>query len=455
MPTTTPPNPVAAPRERTADIRLRAAFLVSGTGDWIYRLAIPLLVLKLTGSAASTAFAYAIEFIPYIVVGLFAGVIADRFDRRRLMILCDGISAALALVITAIALLPHPPVAALYVCAFVLACVRPFYFPAFQGFLVDVVPEHRLARTNSWTQTADSALSFLGPVAGLAFVAAIGPSWSALLNAVSFAASAGLIASIGALRPGRAPAEPAEPAEATEATEPTAIWEDFRTGLRTLWELKPVFWGTLLMALSNLAAFTVESSLFYLVLKVERMPNVALGLVLGGQGLGAVVGAVLAERLTERFRLGSLLAAAMGFSGLTMVLPVVAPSWWAVLVGWSLEGIATSVVVVAWFTARQTAVPSELIGRTVSVGRAVAYLTIPLGALLGGQLVVGAAPARTVFGWAAAVQGLVFLGTLVSPVRRIGRTGQGDAVPSPAAATEAAAGPAAGPAVETAESPTG
>jgi MFS family permease len=434
VPIATPSKPTAAPRERTADIRLRTAFLVSSTGDWIYRLAIPLLVLKLTGSAVSTAFAYAIEFIPYIVIGLFAGVIADRYDRRRLMILCDSLSAVLALAITAIALLSHPPVAALYVCAFLLACVRPFYFPAFQGFLVDVVPEHRLARTNSWTQTADSALSFLGPVAGLAFVAAIGPSWSALLNALSFAASAGLIASIAVLRPRQAPATPPGP---------TTIWRDFRTGLRTLWELKPVFWGTLLMALSNLAAFTVESSLFYLVLKVERMPNVALGLVLGGQGLGAVVGAVLAERLTERFRLGSLLVAAMGFSGLTMVVPVLAPNWWAVLTGWSLEGIATSVVVVAWFTARQTAVPSELIGRTVSVGRAVAYLTIPLGALLGGQLVAGAAPARTVFGWAAAIQGLVFLGTVVSPVRRIG----GDGQDAPAAN--------AAPATETAESPTG
>ncbi|MFB6890087.1 MFS transporter [Kitasatospora sp. NPDC056327] len=409
------------PTASAADIRLRIAFLVSSVGDWIYRLAIPVLVLKISGSATSTALAYAIEFIPYIVIGLFAGVIADRFDRRRVMVLCDLTSGVLALAVTGLALLDDPPLVAIYLCAFLLACVRPFYFPAFQGFLVDVVPEQRLSRVNAWTQTVDSALGFIGPVAGIAFVAALGVWLSALVNALSFGVSALLIATIAFTRSGTA-----EPVTAR------GIARDFTDGLRAVWTMKAMRWGTALMALSNLAAWIIEGSLLFLVLEVEKMPKVVLGLVLGAQGLGAVIGGVLAPRLTDRYRLGPLLAFGMGLSGASMVLPVLVPTWWAVLISWGIEGIATSVVIVSWVTARQKVVPSEVIGRVASVSRAAAYATIPLGAMLGGWLVSGTAPTRTLFLCGAAVQAVVFLGTALSPVVRID-----DAGPRNARAVEA------------------
>ncbi|MFJ8430711.1 MFS transporter [Kitasatospora sp. NPDC094019] len=424
------------PTPGPADIRLRAAFLVSGIGDWIYRLAIPVLVLKITGSATSTALAYAIEFIPYIVIGLFAGVVADRFDRRRVMILCDLSSAVLALAVTALATLDRPPLAAIYLCAFLLACVRPFYFPAFQGFLVDVVPERRLARVNSWTQTVDSALGFIGPVAGITAVAALGVPVSALVNALSFGASALLITAISTT-----------PAAGSGPTTAARIAKDFADGLRALRAMRAVLWGTVLMALSNLAAWTVEGSLFYLVLEVEQKPKVVLGLVLGAQGLGAVVGGVLAPRLTDRYRLGPLLAFGMGLSGATMVLPALVPTWWAVLIAWGVEGVATSLVIVSWFTARQKVVPSAVIGRVVSVSRAAAYATIPLGAVLGGRLVSGASPTRTLFVCAAVVQAVVFLGTALSPVVRID-PGPGAGPHGPDSATGTGDGAAEADAVE-------
>ncbi len=77
-----------------------------------------------------------------------------------------------------------------------------------------------------------------------------------------------------------------------------------------------------------------------------------------------------------------------------------------------------SVVVVAWFTERQRLVAPEAIGRVVSASRSIAYLTIPLGALLGGWLAGGADPLPEVFGFAAALQAAVFLGMALSPLTR-------------------------------------
>ncbi len=409
---------------RADSIRLRSAFLVSTTGDWIYRFAVPTLILQVTGSALSTAFAYVLEYIPYIAVGMFAGVIADRWDRRRVMVVCDSASFALALVMAGIAL-GHPSVIALYACAFALACVRPFYFPAFQGLLVDAVPGPQRARMNAWTQTVDSGLNLVGPVLGTAVVAAVGVSSATLINALSFAMSAMLVYQIRYRRPNL---------EAPDgAATLRGITSDFLVGLRTLWQIKPIWYGTLLGTAANMAGYFVEGNLIYLGLHVEQLPKAALGLVFSGQGLGAILGAALAARLVERYPTGWLFTLGMGGSGVAMVVPVVLPYWWAVVLSWSLEAIATSVIVVSWFTTRQHLVPTAVTGRVAAVSRALAFTAIPLGAVMGGFLASTASPIRMVFGVAAAVQLLVFLGAARSPVAHC------DVREAPAAAEDAVA----------------
>lgn len=406
--------------------RLRSAFLISTTGDWIYRFAVPTLIFKVTGSALSTAFAYVLEFIPFIVVGLFAGVAADRWDRRRIMVSCDTSSFALAVVIAGVSAQHRPSLAALYTCAFLLACVRPFYFPAFQGFLVETVPEHKLSRINSWTQTVESSLSLAGPVVGTAIVAAAGVPLATLIDAFSFAASAILIYQIS-----RAPRSSTAPGRRGGPF--AGVGRDLMDGLRLLWGIRAIRYGSGLMAVANLASFIVEGNLVYLVLRVEHLPKVAIGLVFGAQGLGALIGAILAPHLVDRYPAGRLLVCGMGGSAAAMLLPALEPSWWTVVAGWGTEGIATSIIIVSWFTARQLIVPPDAIGRVVSVSRAAAYATIPLGALVGGWLAAGHGPVRAVFGWAAAVQAAVFLGTALSPVARMGTTEAAADQPGPPA----------------------
>ncbi|MFB4263008.1 MFS transporter [Nonomuraea sp. GTA35] len=398
-------------------IRLRSAFLVSSVGDWIYRFAAPTLILQITGSALSAALAYVLEFIPYIVVGLVAGVIADRWDRRRILIICDCLSFAIALVIVFVAAADRPSVALLYLCAFLLASVRPFYFPAFQGFVVDIVPKERLSRINAWTQTVDSSLAFVGPVVGTAFIAALGVPLATLVNALTFAISALLILQIANVHTRVAPAGGVR-------AELSGVGRDFLQGLRILRSIRPIWWGTLLMAAANFAGFVIEGNLVYLILEVEHLPGVALGVVFGAQGLGAVLGALVAPRLIDRHPTGRLLAYGMALSALAMALPVVLPAVWVIAAAWAVEGVATSVIVVSWFTARQTVVPADAIGRVASVSRAAAYATIPAGAVVGGAVVGGAlaawgGPGRMLFLCAALVQTAVAVGTALSPLRDI------------------------------------
>ncbi|HVQ92321.1 MAG TPA: MFS transporter [Mycobacteriales bacterium] len=383
--------------------RLRAAFAVSSTGDWIYRLAVPLLVLQTTGSAVSTAFAYTLEFIPYILVGLVAGVLTDRADRRRVMVRCDLLSALIAVEIAVVASFARPSLLLLYLSVFALACVRPFYFPAFQGLLVDKYRGPRLVRLNSWTQAVDSLLTLLGPVAGAAVVVAVGATAASLANAVTFIASALLVASISYRRP--ATTTPA-------ARGLRGIGADFVAGIRIVLSSRFVVIGAAVITIGNLAIFVIEGNLFYLAVNVEELPRIAVGIVFAGQGAGSVIGAMLAPRLIERVGTRAALWVGVAISAFAMCLPVLWPHWPMVLVAWTIQGVSTSFVVVAYFTARQQLIPADAIGRAASVTRAVAYTALPVGALLGGYLLERSGSVRTIFGWAAAIEAVL----LVVPV---------------------------------------
>lgn len=398
-------------RSRDHSIRLRGAFLVSSTGDWIYRFAVPTLILRITGSALATAFAYVLEFIPFVIVGPVAGVVADRWNRRRILIMCDTASAGITLIIAVITTQRHLPLPALYGCALLLACVRPLYFPAFQGLVVDTVRGRDRAGLNAWTQTVDNALSMAGPVAGTAIVAVAGVSLATVINALSFACSAILIYQLAYVR--RPEVSQGAPANALGG-----VRRDFAEGIRLLWRSKAIRYGTGLMAVANFAGSIIEANLIFLVVRTEGLPKIVFGVIFGAQGLGAVTGALFAPRLARRYPTAQLLAYGMGGSAAAMLAPALMPQWWMILASWGTEGVVTSIVVVAWFTERQRIVPARAIGRVVSVSRAIAYVAIPLGALLGGWLAGGAHPLREVFGVAAALQAAVFFAAIWSPVVR-------------------------------------
>ncbi|MDP9830044.1 MFS family permease [Kineosporia succinea] len=388
---------------------LRGAFLISSVGDWIYRFVAPFLILELTGSAVLVALAVAVELIPYILFGLVAGVVADMYDRRRIMIVCDLVSAVLATAIAVVAAGDDPSVGLVFALALVLAGVRPFYFPAFQGVLVTAVPQARRSRVNAWTQSVDSLLSMLGPVVGAAFVAALGVRSASVVNAVTFVLSALMI---------RMLTLPAT----TLAVRRTGgrlrqAGRDFAEGFRTLWSIPAVAWGTLLIAAANLAGYMVESNIVYFVIEVENHPAWTIGVVVGIQGAGALAGAALSPRVLDRYPPGQVLTVAMAISAAGMLVPALHPSTVFLSVGWCVEGAATSLVVVSWFTLRQNLVPNEQIGRIVSVGRALAYSTIPVGSAIGGALIGSHPTSRLLFVTALLVQLGVCLATYLSPLR--------------------------------------
>jgi MFS family permease len=394
-------------------IALRAAFAISSTGDWIYKFAVPTLILNLTGSAPATAFAYVLEFLPYVLIGPFAGVLADRWSRRGTMVACDLSSCGLALALAGLIWAGRPPIVALYLTAFVLASVRPLYFPAFQGFVVETVSEDARPRFNSWTQLIDGLLSSGGPVVGAGIVAALGASLATALDAASFAASAALVATIAYQRTARPVATP----RTTSALR--GMLGELAEGFRAIGISRPILAGLILITGANLAAYVIEGNLVFLLLHAEHQLKVSLGVVFSVQGIGAIIGAAVAPRLLSRVRAGTLLALGLGLSGAAMAIPAAYPRFPGIVAGQAVEGAATALIVVCWYSAVQRLIPEYLIGRFVAVVRAIGFLVIPIGALLGAWLLDASGEIRVLFVCAVSLQMAIVLATTRSALLHV------------------------------------
>ncbi|WP_153532883.1 MFS transporter [Actinomadura macrotermitis] len=350
---------------------LLAAYLISSLGNWIYKLALPLLVLARTGSPLQTGAVYTIEYLPFLLLSLPGGVLADRFQQQRLLVAGDtaagGVALALGLVVA-----EAGPLWAVYALAFVLACAEPVYHPSFQSLIPRVAPQERLAEANARLYGGDNLVNMGGPALAGALVAAAGHAATILVDAATFLVSALLIALIG-----RMPAVPREHGR-PGAELRAAVGHVLRDGvLRT---------GALMFAAGNLLVWTVQANFVYYVAHYRHYGPALIGVMVALQGAGALAGASLAAPLMRRRAPGVLMVAGVAGMGASILLLIPARAVPAVGLAWTAVFACGALANVAWFTLRQRTAPPEMLGRVVAATRMAAFASVPLGTLAAGGL---------------------------------------------------------------------
>jgi MFS family permease len=363
---------------------LLIAFLVSSLGNWIYRLTLPLLVLELTGSALHTATIYAIEYIPFLLLSLPGGVLADRFDRRRLLVAGDLVAGVVAATMALLVLADVRALAALYLVAFLLACVEPIYHPAFYSWLPNLVDKDNLGRANSWMQAGDNTVTMAGPVAAGVIVTVFSYQAAFVVDALTFLVSAVIIVLIRGV-PSR-PDRSAEPGGSTAGVGGQMRAEIAEASRHVFVENRVLLAGSLLFAGTNLSIWLLQANVVYYLTDYRHFTPNVIGVILAAQGVGAVVGAMLASQLLRRFPPGQVILGCTAGAGLITVALVPLRDPVSIAVVWALVYVLGSMNVVSWFTFRQQIVPAHLLGRVIAVTRMLAFATIPAAALLGGAI---------------------------------------------------------------------
>ncbi|PWU55885.1 MFS transporter [Micromonospora sp. S4605] len=351
---------------------------MSALGSGLATVAAPLFVASRTDDPLVVAAASGVAWLPWLLFALPGGVLVDRVDRRRLMIVIDWVRVA-ALAVLAVAIMTdRAGVALLYAVLFVINTGEIVFRAASQAMVPAVVPRDLLERANGWLSGGSTLMHGMlaGPLGGFLFVLAASSPF--LANAVTYAVSAVLLALIaGSYRPG-----PASVGGATVRSVRADIVEGFRwlAGQRLLRTM------TVLIGLLNLTLTAAIAVLVLLAAERLHLGSVGYGALFTCMAVGGVLGAAVGDRLIARIgatwtiRVGLLVEA-----GLHLAL---AASRSAAVVGFALFafGAHSSLWNIVANSLRQRLTPTALQGRVGSTILFIAAGGNCLGALLGGAV---------------------------------------------------------------------
>ncbi|WP_186648120.1 MFS transporter [Fluviispira vulneris] len=143
---------------------LLTGYTFSLTADWLYRLAVPMLVYKLTASSFNTALTYALTMTTYLIFSPFGGAIAYSFDKRKILIFGDFFGFIFSIIFAIYISSGVQNFILFYVIIFLIASIPPMYHPTFQSFLPSIVEPKDLVKANSMLSSADNLMTAYGPI---------------------------------------------------------------------------------------------------------------------------------------------------------------------------------------------------------------------------------------------------------------------------------------------------
>ena len=346
--------------------------LVSQFGDWINRVALLILAYRLTGQGIAVALVLLAQLLPRVIMSPFGGVLADRYPKRRLMLLTDLLRAGLAASLVFV-----NSVAGLWwavVAVVLLHLLASIFNPARNAATPALVPPEGLGAANALNNGSAQLALFLGPALGGGLVALFGVDVVFLINAATFIFSAALIWLM------RLP----EPSH--RGLTPGALGRDLREGWATIVERRPLLLLCGYIFIGSIVAIGLNVLLVGLLDTSLGQPTERLGLLLTSVGLGMLVGAVPALALYQRFApLPLALVVTFGVI-LTMVAIGATRSFAIVAVALFANGVLTAISDVVIVTTAQSSVPEDRRGRVMGLIFWINALGQAVGALGGGLL---------------------------------------------------------------------
>jgi len=368
--------------------RFWSARVVSLAGSAVTCVALPVLVYELSGSPFLTALVATFEALPYLLFGLVAGALADRMDRRLVMVAADLGSAAVLGSVPVAAWLGALSVPHVLGAAFLSATFFVFFDAANFGAVPSLVGRERIPAANSAIWSAGTLVEIAVPAAAGAMLAVLSAPNLLLIDAVTFVASALLVRAIA--RPLSDPRR-----RETRARGIGTLAGEVREGLHFLWAQPTVRAMTIVGAGQSLAGGAFVGQM---VVWAERRLGVVagdwrLGALFSAWGVGALLATAMMPRLVARAGAARVTLIGLPFSAVLGVSTALAPNWAAgaaLLAGW---GIAYMLVVVNSITYRQQVTPEPLMSRVNTSGRMLSFgLGYPLGAVLAGAVAELAGP---------------------------------------------------------------
>ena len=377
--------------------KLWGATTISNLGDGIVAIAYPWLASAVTRSPLLIALSAVVSRLPWLVFTLHAGVITDRFNRKRIIVAMDTLRGLLTIAIGIFVYLERESLPSLneltsltnletnytlysviLITAFLFGLAEVLRDNCAQTLMPAVVEDKDLEKANGRMWSAESLTnSFIGPPLG-SFIIAIAIFLPFFVDAVTFFLAAALIAG---MKPTVKSFEP------ETKSGPINFRAEIKEGFSWLWShtlLRPM---AIILGLLNAIA-SLSAAVYILFAQEVLNTTVFIFAVLGtAAAVGGILGGLLGPKISEKIGSGRSLAIALFVMPLGALLIGFASQWyvvWALIFFQTIAGVLWNVVTVSL---RQSLIPTNLLGRVNSVYRFFAWGTIPIGTLLGGGVV--------------------------------------------------------------------
>jgi MFS family permease len=354
--------------------RFYAGQTLSYLGDGLRTLAIPLLVFRLTGSATAIGWTWGLELLPYAFVSLIGGSLADRVDRRRLMLICDGLRFTVMAVFSVLFATGHLSVGMVYGGVVLLAIGGSIFLGAQTPTIPYLLGKDGAKSGVATLQATEQTVNLIAPPLGGAIMGIVGPLPALIVNALTYLCSQVAIASVRTFGPD----------ETSRIPNPREIASDVAAGWRVLMSDATMRTTSLYSMFGNLIGSVGFVALIPYFKRSFEASDAAVGLAFGAFSAGAALGSFVAGR--THWPVGRTLILANLVDGVGWL-----PLPWARSMPVAVAGIVVASVCAGYYVTsivswRMRVVPEELVGRVFGVVRLVVLVGILPGSLAGGWL---------------------------------------------------------------------
>ena len=377
--------------------------IISVSGTWMQSVALGWLVLKLTDSGTWLGLVIAAQFLPMLLLGPFGGVIADRVDKRRFLLLTQTLAGALALVLGVLVATDTVQLWMVFALAVAVGTVNAFDMPARQTFVYEMVGPDLLANAVTLNSVVMNGARIVGPAIAGVLIATVGLAPCFFVNGVSYAAC---VIALTMMRPADLVAAEAQPRQKGQ----------LREGFRYVWSNPGLRTPLLLMAAIGTLTYEFQISLPLIARNTFGVGAGGYGFMTSAMGLGAVIGGLVAANRARptRRKLGG---AGIVF-GLLVLVASAMPTFGTVLVVLPLLGAASVTFIALANTNLQLQAVPEMRGRVMAL-YAVAFTgTTPIGGPVVGWIgqTMGARSALVLGGVTAVVASMLAWRSLNRPL---------------------------------------
>ena len=366
---------------RHADfLKLWSAETISQFGTQVSQLALPFVaIVVLDASTFAVAALGTVEFLPFLLFTLPAGVWVDRLRRRAILIVADYGRAALLFTVPLAYALDALTMAQLYVVGFLVGTFTVFFDVSYQSYLPALVERERIIEGNSKLEVSRTTAQITGPGVAGGLIGLVTAPYAVLVDAVSFVGSGLFLTAIRKEEPKPARAEGTKPRMRTE----------LREGLQYVVRHPLLRPQALCTGTSNFFSNVTFAVFLVYAVRTLHLSAAEVGLIFTIGGLGGLAAALTSQRITRRFGVGRTTIAMSLLWGSAAFLVPLAPQDFPhpFLIAFGLiSSFAIVVYNITQVSLRQAITPERIQGRMNSVMRFLVWGTIPLGSLTGGAL---------------------------------------------------------------------